>query len=124
MEISDYFGLLLTGLMGIGPSLVLWIVVIILAVIMMRRGGSRAERFLVAGASLKILSNLLGIPASVIMIWLLHEGYSAAYRSSATLGYGIFCKAIGMAGIICLVYAFWVKFKMGNLEKEVALSQD
>jgi hypothetical protein len=124
MEISDYFGLFLGGLMGVGPSLILWIAVIIFAVIMLRRGGGRAERFLVTGASLKIISNLLGIPASAIMIWLMHEGYNIDYANSVVSGYGIFCQVIGMAGIICLVYAFWVKFKTGHFGKEAALSQD
>jgi hypothetical protein len=118
------FSEFLMMLAGSTPALILWIAVIIFAVVMLRRGGGRAERFLIAGASLKIISNLLGIITPAIMIWLLDAGYSKNYANSIASGYGIFLNIIGMAGIICLVYAFWVKFKTKNFGKEAALPQD
>ena len=119
MDISMF----LTSLMGVGPALALWIAVVIFATIVLRRGGGRAERFLVAGASLKIISNLLSIPSFAILHWFISRGYSIDYANSVVTGYGIFCKVIGMAGIICLVYAFWVKFKTRNSEGIVSLPQ-
>ena len=121
MEFGSIF---LGSLMGVGPALVLWIAVIILAAVMLRRGGGRAERFLVAGAGLKITSNLLGIPAAAIIPWLIQGGSSIPDASSVASGYGIFCKIVGMAGIVCLVYAFWVKFKTRNSEGTFTLPQD
>ena len=112
MEISMFLGVLT----GVAPYLAGWIAVIILAAIMLRRGWGRAERFLVAGASLKLVSNLLHIPAIAIVPWLIQEGSSITYANSVAFGYGIFRGVIGMAGIICLVYAFWVKFKVRNFE--------
>ena len=112
MDISMF----LTSLMGSAPALALWIAVVIFAAVMLRRGGGRAERFLIAGAGLKIISNLLILPSFAIRNWLMQEGYSMDSANSVISGYGIFCKVVGMAGIICLVYAFWVKFKARNFE--------
>ena len=110
MEISMYLGLLIGPLIGAAPALLLWIAVIIFAAIMMRRGGGRAERFLISGAGLKIIGNLLGIPAAFITVWLVDGGYSMDYAKSAANYCGIFINIIGMAGILCLIYAFWIKF--------------
>jgi hypothetical protein len=100
---------------GISPALLLWIAVIVLSAILLRRGGGRAERFLIAGASLKIISNLLGLASFTILHGLINRGYSIDYANSVVFGYGIFCNVVGMAGIICLIYAFWVKFKIKNV---------
>ena len=112
IEFSMFYG----GLIGAAPALAFWIAVIIFAVIMRRRGGGRAERFLIAGASLKIISNLLSIPTGTIPIWLRSEGYSLDSADAIASGCGILLSVVGMAGIICLVYAFWVKFKARNFE--------
>ena len=106
-------------LMGLAPALVFWIAVIIFAAVMLRRGGGRAERFMITGASLKMIGNLLSIFAVIIVPWLADKGYSPADIGSISSGYSIFLNIISMAGIICLVYAFWVKFKARNLEGEV-----
>jgi len=121
MEIAMFLG----PLMGTAPALALWIAVIVFAAVMLRRGGGLAERFLMAGAGLKIISNLLGILSVFAVPWLVDRGYSSTYAVSLASGYGIFCNVVGMAGIICLIYAFWVKFKgMNYNNREVALSQD
>ena len=103
------------------PALVLWIAVIVFAAVMLRRGGGRAERFLLAGGIIKLAGILLSIPSLFIMPWLIGMGYGMAYTSSVISGWDMFLKVIGMAGIVCLVYAFWVKFKDRNIEatKEV-----
>ncbi|MFC1901381.1 hypothetical protein ACFLX3_00415 [Chloroflexota bacterium] len=111
-------------LAGMGPALLLWIVVIVFAAVWLWRGGGRAERFLISGASLKIIGNLLGLPAAFIVPWLVGRDYSMDCAMSVVSGYGIFVNVIGMAGIICLVYAFWVKFKARNSEGEVPLPQN
>ncbi len=116
MEISDFFGLWLGYLIGAAPSLILWIAVIVFATIMLRRAGGRAERFLVAGAGIEIAGTLLRIPVGAIAPWLFHQGYSITYISTVTTGSGIFLNVISMAGIICFIYAFWVKFKARKAE--------
>ena len=62
MDISDFYNVFLGWLIGAAPALAFWIAVIIFAIIMLRRGGGRAERFLMAGAIIKIIGNLLNIP--------------------------------------------------------------
>ena len=107
---------LIGGLIGLSPNLAFWIAVIVLAAIMSRRGGGRAERFIIAGAGLKLVSNLLNIPAAAVVPWLIHGGASVDYASSAASGFGILRGVVSMAGITCLVYAFWMKFKAGHIE--------
>jgi hypothetical protein len=104
---------------AIAPVLVLWIAVVVFAAVMLRRGGGRAERFMITGAGIKILSNLLTIPMVFIVPWLIGRGYNSDYAISASTGYGIFLNVIGMAGIICLIYAFWIKFRERDSSGEV-----
>jgi len=122
MEISVFFSMCLGYLIGAAPALVFWIAVIIFFIVMLRRGGGRAERFLIAGAGINIIGNLIRIPMGAIAPWLFHEGYSITYISSVTLGSGIFLNVISMAGIICLIYAFWVKFKARTSESKSFLA--
>ena len=103
-------------ILGAGsPALLFWIAVIIFAAVRLRRGGGRAERFLVAGGGLKIISNLLGIAGIFITPWLVDRGYGMDSAVSIASGYGIAVNVIGMAGIACLIYAFWVKFQVSEL---------
>lgn len=111
MEIYSVF---LGGFVGAAPYLAGWIAVTVLAVILLRRGGGRAERFIIAGASLKLFSGLLNIPAAAIVPLLVQGGANITYASSAAFIYGIARSVVSTAGIICLIYAFWVKFKSGN----------
>jgi hypothetical protein len=113
MEFNSVF---IGALAGVAPALAGWTAVIVLAAIILRRRGGRAERFLVAGASLKLLSCLLNVPAAGIAPWLIHGGASVDYVNSVVTGFGILRGVVSMAGVICLVYAFWVKFKAMNIE--------
>jgi hypothetical protein len=101
-------------LLANSPALLFWIAVIIFALVRLRGGGGRAERFLMVGAGIKIIGNLLRIPATFITVWLVDRGYSIDYAISVSDYCGIFLNIIGMAGILCLVYAFWIKFRITN----------
>jgi hypothetical protein len=106
-------------LTGKAPALVFWIAVIIFAAVWLRRGGGRAERFMIAGASIKIIGNLLSIPLSFLPLWLIDMGdFHVDAANSIVMGCGIFLNAVSMAGIICLVYAFWVKFTETRLSRD------
>jgi hypothetical protein len=124
MEFSDYFQHFLLVLLGNAPSLIFWTVVIVFAVIMLRRAGGRAERFLVAGAGINILSNLLNILIGFVPLWLRSGGYDMDQAISITSYSGLLTTIIGMAGIICLLYAFWIKFQEKNSEGQAVLLQD
>ncbi len=121
MEFNSVF---IGGLVGVSPSLAFWIAVIVLASIILRRGGGRAERFIIAGAGLKLLSNLLNIPAAAIVPWLVHGGGSVDYASSVASGFGILRGVVSMTGIICLIYAFWVKFSARNIEAVESINEE
>ena len=118
------FGPIIIGsLIGAAPGMLLWIVIIVLAIIMLRPSWGRAKSFLVAGAGLKILGHLLGVPAVAIVPWLVDRGYGITSLGSINLIYIIFLNVISMAGIICLIYAFWVKFKEINTEETVSIPE-
>ncbi len=113
MEIYSVF---LGGLIGVAPYLAGWIAVIVLASLMLRRGGGKAERFLVAGASLMLAKTLFGgfsanIRALLQLRLVVERGWDQPSLIPIFTAIDIFIGCIGLAGIICLVYAFWVKFK-------------
>lgn len=108
MEFNSAF---LVGLVSAAPNLVVWIVAIVLAAVLLRRGGGRAERFIIVGASLKLFANLLNIPAAAIVPWMVEGGATITHAASLMSGYEVLRGVIGAAGIIFIVCAFWVKFK-------------
>ncbi len=113
MEI--YSGAIIGGLLSSIPALVGWIIAVIFASIMLRRGGSRAERCLVTGASLMLAQSLITALIAAITTWLTFGRDITNVKMAAMMGaFGLIRGIIGLAGIICLVYAFWVKFKAGK----------
>lgn len=93
------------------PVLLFWIAVLIFGIVMLQRGGGRAERFFIAGASVKILGNLLNIPRFATVLWIIPERPISSSDVTTILSvYDLFVEIIGMAGILLLIYAFWVKF--------------
>ena len=116
VSVMEIYSVSLGSLIGVAPSLAVWITVIVLAIFILRRGGGRAERFLIAGASLKLVSNLLTIPTAAIVPLLIEKGATITYATSLALSYDIVRDVVSMAGIICLVWAFWIKFK-GRTDK-------
>ncbi len=114
MGIFEYLLVFLSSL----PALALWIAVIIFGAVKLKRGGGRAERFLIVGAGLKIIGNLLGAATVLIIPHLFNAGYIGDYFYSFQMTYGLFVNVIGMAGFICLIYAFWVKFQARKTEEK------
>jgi len=107
-----YTGAVIGGLLSSAPSLVGWIVVVVLATIMLRRGGGRAERFLLAGASLMLVQSLITTLTAALSTWLVVDSGMANVEAASVLGmFGLIRGLVGLAGIICLVYAFWIRFK-------------
>ena len=106
------FSIMLSGLIMATPYLAACIVAIIVAVIMLRRGGGRAERFLLSGSCLMLVSTLVSIPIAAIVPWLIESGVSRVEAASVISGFSLFRGLIALAGIVCLIYAFWIKFKV------------
>lgn len=107
-----YVQVITGGLFSSAPALVGWIVAVVLAAIMLKRGGARTERFLIVGACLMLLTSVLAIPTQALNLWL-HTGLGMPNTEIAfwLSMYGLIRGLISLAGIICLVYAFWIKFK-------------
>ena len=124
MEFSNIIPILLAGFIGAGLPLIFWTAVVIFATVMLRRSGGRAERFLIISAVIHIVANVFRIPASVITTWLISGNYDRSFMHSISLGYGIFIDIISAAGIICLIYAFWVKFNMKSSGPVDSVSED
>jgi hypothetical protein len=108
MSFLEYLLPLLTSTL----AMALWIAVIVFGAVKLKRGGGRAERFLIAGGSIKLAGNLLIVPMLVITSRIFNQDYI----NSVHTAYSILRDAISMAGIICLVYAFWAKFKAKEVE--------
>lgn len=115
MEISVFIG----GIVTAGPYLAAWITAIILATVFLRRRGGRAERFLLAGTGLMLVNSILIIPGVAVVPYLVERGATMTDASSASWSLNLLRGVIGMAGIICLVYAFWVKFKTRVVKNNV-----
>ena len=110
----DYFASVGLGLLSVSPILVAWIVGIVIAARMMKRGGGKAERLLLIGCCLMLAESLVSPFSSVLMTWLIAGQNMPRQRAAFTIGITrIPLAIISLAGIVCLVYAFWIKFKAG-----------
>lgn len=98
------------------PILLLWLAGIVLSVIMLRRGGAKAEKLLLAGCTIKFVEQIYGAFTPGIVAYMMSEGLRAGREMPYTLGqaYQIFIwigVALGLAGFVCLILAFWMKFR-------------
>jgi len=110
-----YTGTVVGGLLSSGLPLIGWIIAVVLVTIMLRRGGARAERFLLAGTLLMLFQSLIAMSTASIVTWLTTGGEMSNVEIASVWGlFGLVRGLISLAGIICLVYAFWVKFKSAN----------
>ena len=90
------------------PEIIAWCIGIILAIIMLRRGGKKPEILLLLGCSLFLLSTV----SSLIITSLVQWGH--VFDMSA-VGFGLIITftsgLLSLAGFVCLVWGFWTKFR-------------
>jgi hypothetical protein len=110
MDSVDILTLLLAGFIGYGIPLLFWIGTLIFGIVMLKRGGRKPERFFIAGAALGILVNVLKIPVVFVPSLTLGQGVSVDDYQVIYSGIGLVFNIISAVGIICLIYAFWLKF--------------
>ena len=109
----EYFASVGPALLFCSPVLVGWIVGIVLATRMLKKGGGKAERLLLIGCCLMLAEMLISPFAQVFTIRLIEERTITVQSIGITLGIaGIPFAIISLAGIVCLVYAFWIKFRI------------
>jgi hypothetical protein len=113
--------MIFSGFLGFGIPILFWIGTIIFGSIMLRRGGGRPERFFITGAALNILGTILRIPLNYLFGWLHHGDLEESMIESVTFSAGLVVNVIGAAGILCLIYAFWLKFNDRKSEKPVSV---
>ena len=108
----DYFSPVGPALLFKSPMLVAWIVGIVLAARMLKKGGGKAERLLLIGCCLMLAETLISSFTQVLLLWLIGERKVTAQDIGFTMSIArIPLGIISLAGIVCLVYAFWIKFR-------------
>ena len=110
-----YLGVIVGGLVSAAPSLVTWIAAIIIATVFLRRRGGRAEKFLLIGAGVMLVSSLFIIPGPAVVPYLVEKGSTLTDAASAARSLNLLHGAISMIGIVCLAYAFWMKFNQAKI---------
>ena len=110
----SYFEYISPSLWGHIPELLAWLFGIVLAILMVRRGGGKAEKLLLAGCSLMFVIQIASPLLSGLVSLLLREGW----RTPQTVGLILQLPVaiLGVAGLVCLVYAFWVRFRTRRQE--------
>ncbi len=96
------------------PELVAWGIGIILAIIMVRRGGRKAEKLLLAGCSLMFVAPLSGLLLNNWIRQLLLEqdtSYIDMVRSPLWISVSVGVGVLSLAGFVCLIWAFLAKFR-------------
>ncbi len=104
----SYYELISPSLWRHMPELLGWLVGTVLAVIMVRRGGGRAEKLFLAGCCLMFTVQLISPFLSGLVSTLVHQGWRTPQTVGLILQLPI--GILGLAGFVCLVYAFWVSF--------------
>jgi hypothetical protein len=102
----DYLEIVGDSLLRNTPGLVAWVVGIVWAALMVRRGGGRTEKLLLSGCCLFFAAQIISVLLSGMVPWLREQRISAQQ-------FGLVLSISGipsLAGLVCLVWAFWVRF--------------
>jgi hypothetical protein len=86
----------------------------------LRRGGGKAERFFITGAALNILGTLIRIPVIHLPYWISFRSSGIDTMRNINFGVGLAVDVVSAAGIICIIYAFWLKFNRNRIDQVVS----
>ena len=104
----NYFEMIAPSLLRHAPELLGWLVGIILAVRILRQGSGKAEKLFMAGCSLMLAVQLVSPFLSGLVSLLLRNGWRSPQTPALILQLPV--AVLGIAGFVCLVYAFWLVF--------------
>ena len=106
-----------SSILRIIPSLLVWVIGLVLSIKMLRRGGTKPEKFLIAGCSLLLIQTIIS-PLSRILfdVWMNQEDLGIRSISGTIAWISIPRAVFSLAGFSCLVMAFWMKFKVKKPE--------
>ncbi len=84
----------------------------VLAAFMLKRGGGKAEKLLLVGCSLMFISQLGRPFLTGLAIWLAANPEITRVQAASTAGLLRLPLAIlDMVGIVCLLFAFWFRWR-------------
>jgi hypothetical protein len=93
------------------PELIAWILGIVLAAIMLRRGAARPEKLLLAGCSLMLAHSLANPFIQAFIRFRVMERDIGAVETAQMVGwYSMPLMLVSIAGVACLAAAFWFRF--------------
>jgi len=96
------------------PELVAWGIGIVLAVIMVRRGGLKLEKLFLAGCCLMFIAPLAGLLLHNWLTQLLRAqdtSYLEIAQSPLWITASVLMGLLSLAGLVCLIWAFLAKFR-------------
>jgi hypothetical protein len=94
------------------PMLVAWLVGIVISVRMLKKRGGKAERLLLIGCSLMFAENLIRPFEEAFISWYI-AGHGPGLERLALIHAlaALPLSLVSLAGIVCLVVAFWTRWK-------------
>ena len=94
-----------------------WLLGIILAVIMVRRGGVRAEKLFLTGCSLMFAVDLIRPFIQGLMRWWMSgQDMSRLSTAQAMVLVSLPMAILSLGGLVCLVLAYWFRFRFRSQE--------
>jgi hypothetical protein len=117
MNYLEVLGTTLLGALASLPIILAWLAGIIISVRMLRRGGGRAEKLLLIGCSLMLAGQIIRPFLTALALWLTAENMR---MTVATMGLTLSLPRgiLDMAGIVCLILAFWFRWRAGVAETQ------
>ncbi len=91
-------------------QLVVWIIALVAAIWMLRKGGAAAERIFLIGVALAIFSLLIMLTTVIVIVNTVASPDTVSVLSSIS----IIREVTYLWGIIFIIFAFWIKFKAGR----------
>jgi hypothetical protein len=94
------------------PELAAWGIGTAVGLVMVRRSGTKAEKLFLAGCSLMFLAGIISLSLGSAISWLKEQRISAQE-------FGFIMSSSGppaLAGLVCLVIAFWSRFRVNRQE--------
>jgi len=98
------------------PELITWCIGIVLAIIMIKRGGARAEKLFLSGCIIMLIVAVI----SGFIPWFYKQQIGGLILGAREIGIivSIVSGIPGLAGFVCLVVAFWLRFRMKRVEAD------
>jgi len=118
MDTGDVLQLLGGQLVMTLPSLLGCIAALVVAVILTTRGAGRPAVFLLIGTVIMVVVILLRVPVAGILPLLTGRGLSTTGALARLSVYLMAGEVLKLGGIVCLVYAFWLQFRIRETLKK------